>query len=90
MDVQNKKPGVGFGVASMVCGILSLLLSCCLPVVPFILSLIAVILGGVGIKKNSGKGMAIAGLVCGIIALVPAVMIVAGVAEAGALLGSLM
>jgi len=88
--METQKTGVGFGVASMVCGILSLLLSCCLPVVPFILSLIAVILGGVGIKKNSGKGMAIAGLVCGIIALIPAVMVVAGFAEAGALLNSLM
>jgi len=73
MDVQ--KNGVGFGVAGMVCGIVALLLSCCFPVVTFILALLAVIFGGLGIKKNSGKGMAIAGLVCGIIGLVPAAII---------------
>ena len=59
-----KKP-VGLGVASMVCGILSLVLSCCVPYLPLILALVAVVLGAMGIKKNAGKGMAIAGTICG-------------------------
>ncbi len=71
--------GPGLGIASMVCGIIALVFSCCLYYVSIPLSIIAVILGGVAIaKKNSGKGMAIAGLVTGIIALVPAIILIVG------------
>lgn len=73
------KPGVGLGVASMVCGILALLLSCCVPYLPIILAIVAIALGGVGINKNSGKNMAIAGLVCGVVSLIPGILLVAGV-----------
>ena len=30
----------------------------------------AIVLGIIGMKKNSGKGMALAGMICGIVALV--------------------
>jgi len=74
-------------IASMVLGIVSLVLSCCVPYLPAILALVAVILAGVSLaKKQGGKGMAITGLVCGIIALVPSVMVIIGGA---ALIGSL-
>ncbi len=83
-----EKPSVGLGVASMVTGILALVLGCCVPYVPFILALIAVILGGVSLaKKKGGKGMAITGLVCGIISLVPAVIIVVAGASVFSMLG---
>lgn len=73
---QQPQPSAGLGIASMVTGILSLVLSCCVPYVPFILALLAVIFGGVSLgKKMGGKGMAIAGLVCGIISLAPAVIV---------------
>ncbi len=79
---EPQKERVGFAVASMVCGIVSLVFSCCIPWVTFILALVGVILGGVSIAtKKGGKGMAIAGLVCSIVALVPAViMLIAGTA----------
>lgn len=73
-QVEPKK-GAGLAIASMVLGIVSLVISCCIPYVTFIASLLAVIFGGVSLsKKMGGKGMAIAGLVCGIIGLVPAII----------------
>jgi len=77
----------GMAIASMVLGIVALVLSCCVPYVPAILAIIAVILGGLSLaKKQGGKGMAIAGLVCGVIALIPSVMVIIGGA---ALIGSM-
>lgn len=79
-EPQNNS--VGLAVASMVCGIVSLVFSCCVPWVTFILALVGVILGGISLSnKKGGKGMAIAGVVCSIVALVPAViMVIAGTA----------
>ncbi|MBQ7955682.1 MAG: DUF4190 domain-containing protein [Lachnospiraceae bacterium] len=69
----------GMAIASMVLGILALVLSCCVPYLPVLLALIAVILGGISLaKKQGGKGMAIAGLVCGIIGLIPSILVIIG------------
>lgn len=77
--MENQQGGAGMAIASMVLGILALLLSCCVPYVPFVLALIGIILGGVALaKKTAGKGMAIAGLVCSIIAFIPAILVVIG------------
>lgn len=62
-------PSKGFAIASLICGILSLVCCCCSP--------IAVILGGVAVGLGiyvinaglPGKEMAIAGIVCGGIGL---------------------
>lgn len=57
------------GVAALVLGIIGLLLS----LIPLLgiyaapLTVLAVILGIVGIRKPQGRGMAIAGLVCGVL-----------------------
>ncbi len=76
---QPPQGGSGMAIASMVLGIVSLVLSCCIPYVPFICALIGVILAAVSLsKKLPGKGMAIAGLVCSIISLIPAVLLVIG------------
>lgn len=83
--------GPGFGIASMVCGIVALVLSCCIPWVPVILGLVGLVLGAVGLRGNRrGKGMAIAGLVTSIIALVPAVLLVLGVMGTSSLISSMM
>ena len=63
--VKNKK---GFGITSMVLGIISILF-CWSWFLGGILEIMAIIFGIVGIVKKKGKGMAIAGLVCGSIAL---------------------
>lgn len=75
MQMQPQKSGLA--IASMVLGIIGLVLSCCVPYVPILLGLLAVILGGVSLaKKQGGKGMAIAGLICGIITLIPAIILI--------------
>lgn len=79
--------GAGLSIASMVLGIVALVLSCCFYYISIPCAIIGIILGAVSIKGNhAGKGMAIAGLVCSIISIVPAVVIIA---TGTALIGSL-
>ena len=74
---MEEKKSVGLAVASMVLGICSLLFSCCIPYLPFVLALLGIILAGVSLAGHKGgKGMAIAGLVCSIVSLIPAIYIV--------------
>lgn len=62
------KQSSGFSVASMLLGIIGLLLGCV--IVGFIPAVIGLILGIVALAKgSSGKGMAIAGVVCSIIGI---------------------
>lgn len=76
LEKPTKAPSAGLAIASMVCGIISLTVSCSTPYLPFVLSLLAVVFGSVSLGKHKGgKEMAIAGLVCGIIGLVSAVII---------------
>ena len=64
-----RPPSIGFGIASMVCGILALV-SCCLWCTCIPLAIVSIVLGILQIQKGAGKGMAIAGIVCSSIALV--------------------
>jgi len=65
----------GLAIASMVCGICSLVLSW-VPGLGFLLGILAIIFGIVAISQTGkdpslgGRGMAIAGLVCGIVGMV--------------------
>jgi len=65
----------GLAIASMVCGICSLVLVW-VPGLGFLLGMLAVILGVVAMSQTGrdpslgGRGMAIAGLVCGIVGMV--------------------
>jgi hypothetical protein len=56
-------------IAAMVCGIVGLVFSFvpCLGMYAIPVTLVAVILGVLGMKKEKGKGMAIAGLITGIV-----------------------
>lgn len=55
----------GFAIASMVCGIISIV-CCCLTWFSLILGIVAVVLGIIAINnKYDGKGMAIAGIITG-------------------------
>lgn len=75
MEVQSNG-GAGMAIASMVLGILALVLSCCLPGINLLLALIGVILGGVSLAGHKGgRGMAIAGVVCSIITLIPTLIV---------------
>lgn len=73
---NSKKPekgqATGLGIASMVCGIVSIPAICITDlgiVFSFILGVVAVVLGIVQLVKNQKKGMAIAGIVCGAIGI---------------------
>lgn len=64
------KPVTGFAVSALVLGIVSLF------VIPFIAGPLAIIFGGIALKRaennpnKEGRGLAIAGLVCGIVGTV--------------------
>lgn len=73
---EQMKDGKGLAIASMVLGIVALVLSCCLYFISIPCAVISVILAGISLKGGrDGKGMAIAGLVCSIISLVPAIIV---------------
>ncbi len=75
----EKQPASGLATASMVLGILSLVLF----MFPFVISILAIIFGGVAKSKGNKSGMATAGLVCGIISLVLWIfLIVVGISAA--------
>lgn len=79
-NVGSHSNNSGFAVASLVLGILGLVLAPCLP---FILSILAVIFGHVALhidiprNHKSGRGMAIAGLAMGYIIVAGLLVIVA-------------
>ena len=56
MPQEPKKP-VGLAVASMVLGIVALVLSCCVPYLPIVLALLAVVLGAVSRYGCGRPGM---------------------------------
>ena len=69
MPSQQPQGGSGLSVASMVLGIISLVLFC-IAWICFPCGIVSIILGGVSISgKKPGKGMAVAGLVCSIVAI---------------------
>ncbi|MDR3037367.1 MAG: DUF2510 domain-containing protein [Coriobacteriales bacterium] len=61
---NNRK---GFAIASLIVGILGILI-CCLMWVALIPGALAVIFGALGLKSDK-KGIAIAGIICGVLAL---------------------
>lgn len=63
------QPSSGFGIASMVCGIIALI-TCCLWCTCIPLAVVSIVLGILQIQKGTAKGMAIAGIVCSAIALI--------------------
>lgn len=82
--MEEKK---GLSIASMVLGIISLVL-CCIIYISVPCALLAIIFAAAGMKKG-GKGMAIAGLVLGIITmslwllgLISGASLIAGIADA--------
>ena len=68
----GQQPGNGLAVAGMVCGIIGIVFFW-VPVLCWILAILAVTFGGIGIARAnngaSGKGMGIAGVVLGVITL---------------------
>jgi NAD/NADP transhydrogenase beta subunit len=70
---QQAPKGAGLAIAGMVLGILAVLL-CWFAFVNWVLAILAIIFGAVGIARANkgapGKGMAITGLVCGAVGFI--------------------
>lgn len=73
---SRKGEGQGFGIASMVCGILAVIMACCMTYLGVTLGIVAIVLGIVQIVKNQKRGMAIAGIICGAIGLIASVAMI--------------
>lgn len=72
-----KQPGESGGVdgkaiASLVCGIIGILLCCCYGIPAILLGVIAIVLAMLSRRDNMGRfpGLAVGGLICGIVAVV--------------------
>ncbi len=72
---RNQGGGNGFGIASLVCGIISIFLGAFTGIPGIILGIIALVLGILGIKKCRSKGFGIAGLITGIIGAVIGIIV---------------
>ena len=65
---QNKEDSIGFGVASMVLGILSIFTFVCC--IDYIFAILAIIFGIVQLVKSKKKGMAITGIITAAISII--------------------
>ncbi len=74
---NQPEPTPGISIASMVFGILSLILFCCLNKWDLIVCIPAIVLGIIGLNKEpNGKGYAIAGIITGAVALLLTVIFI--------------
>lgn len=73
------QPNYGMAVASMICGIVSIVFNCCIWYISLPTAIVSFILGILSIKnKYSGKGMAIAGIVLSSIVFFAFVLFIIG------------
>ena len=78
----TKSDSTGFGIASLVLGIISIFtFFCC---INYILAIIAIVLGIVQIVKSSKKGLAIGGIVTAVISIIGATIFWVLIGAAGA------
>lgn len=72
--MTQKKPVPGFAIASLCCGIASIVF-CCLSFLGIICGACGIVFGVLSLKKEApnGKGMALAGLICGAVGAVLAI-----------------
>ena len=71
-QAETVEPGVGFGIASLVLGIISLVLFCSCINIPF--AILAIIFGIIQLVRGSGKGLAIGGLITSILSIIALVV----------------
>ena len=86
---EAPQAGKGLAIASMICGIASIVL-CCFTYFALILSIAAIVLGIVSKKKTTeGSGMALAGIITGAVGLLIALSFIIIGAVAGAAFGGM-
>ena len=72
LEIEKQQTN-GMAVSSLVLGILGVVLNL-VPLLPYLLGILAIIFGTMGKKTEHGKGMAFAGVILGGIALVMKVL----------------
>lgn len=73
---SGKGQGHGFGIAALICGIISLIGCCGLWFISVPCAIAAIILGIVQLIKNQPKAMAIVGIICGALGLLLTVVVI--------------
>lgn len=71
-DLKERKSGNGFGIASLVLGLISLVLFCTCINIP--LAILAIIFGIIQLVRGGNKGMAIAGTATGVVSIIALVV----------------
>ncbi len=71
----NQEESQGFGIASMICGILALV-TCCFWCLCIPLAVVSIVLGIIQISKGTAKGMSIAGIICSAVGLIMTVLLI--------------
>lgn len=78
-QASQKKDGAGFGIASLVLGVLSIFLfACC---VNYITAILAIVFGILQLVKSDSKGMAIAGIITASLSILIATLLWIGLAN---------
>ena len=75
--MDNSNNTSAFSIASLVLGILAIILFC-VYYISLLCAILAIIFGAIG-KSKGGRGMAVAGLVLGIISVALDVLVIVGV-----------
>lgn len=84
--MEENKQTNGMAIAAMICGILSIVLTCFIPYLSWILAIGGIVLAAMS-KKKGKSGMATAGLVCSIVALAIWVIVIILIVIAGVSIG---
>lgn len=71
----NTSESKGFGIASLVLGILSILFSCSV-VISLIMGILSIIFGIIQINKKQAKGMSIAGIITSAVGLILSILFI--------------
>lgn len=73
---SGQNNSTGWGVAALVMGISSILLSCCCACFNLPFAILGLIFGIIAVVKKSGKGMGIAGIITSAVSLIIAILFI--------------
>lgn len=71
---SGKGQGTGFGIASLVLGIVSIVV-CCIWYISIPAGILAIVFGIMQIVKNEKRGMAIAGIICSAVGVIASIVV---------------
>ncbi|ETI70219.1 hypothetical protein [Neobacillus vireti] len=80
----QKAEGNGLAVAGLVLGIIAVVLNW-VPFLPYILGVLAIIFGAVGMRKTIKRGMSITAIILGVVSIGMKILFWVGIASLGSL-----